>query len=175
MVERCQDVTLAVQAAAQTGVQRSVVQYLDGHRLLVLGIVPLAAIDRAHAAVTQDGHDAVVADASADQTVLMLHEQRFSRLADGIHQGILGPSIRGQQRLDRALELPIAFADGRQARGLLGGRRVDDLIEQRLNLLPARAWDHVGEYPAISCSSHARASRISRCTVAAEAPLSAAI
>ena len=96
MGECREDVPLAVQSAPQAGMQGCMVQYLDGHGLLILGIVALAAIDGAHAAVAEDGHDAVVADAGAHQSVLMLYEQGFRRFADDAHQRVLGALVRCQ-------------------------------------------------------------------------------
>ena len=130
MGECGEDVPLAVQPAAQAGMQGGVVQYLDGHRLLVLGIVALAAIDGAHAAMAEDGDDAIVADARTHQTVLMFYQQRFRRLADDVHQRVLGALVRCQQRLDRTQELSVASAGACQTRGLLSGRRINHLVEQ---------------------------------------------
>ena len=64
-----------------------------------------------------------------------------------------------------------------------GRAGVDHLLEQRLDLLPARVRHHAGGcpreltrgLPTISLSNQARASRISRCTVAVDAPPAAAI
>ena len=123
----------------------------------VLGIVALAAIDGAHAAMAEDGDDAVVADARTHQTVLMLHQQRFRRLADGVHQRVLGALVRGQQRLDRTLELAVASAGACQAGGLLPGRRIDHLVEQRLDLLPAPAQGSCGR---VSCDFLHAATRV---------------
>ena len=175
MSERRQDVPLAVQAIAHARMQRRVVQHLDGDGLLILGIIALAAVHRAHAAVPEDGSDAIVPDAGSDQAILVLHQQGFGRFADGIQQGILGSLIGCEQRLHRTLQFGVIAAGARQAHLALGGRGVHHLFKQRLNLLPAGARNHGGARPAISSSSHARARRISRCTVAADAPAAAAI
>jgi len=80
--------------------------------------------------MAEDGDDAVVADARAHQTVLMFYQQRFRRLADDVHQRVLGALVRCQQRFDRTLELSIASAGACQTGGLLFGRRINHLVEQ---------------------------------------------
>ena len=75
MIERGENMAFAVQAAAQPRVQCRMMQHLDGDGLLVLRIVSLGAIHRAHAAVPENGYDAIVADVRTDQSVLVFHQQ----------------------------------------------------------------------------------------------------
>ena len=84
MIEGGKDVPLAVQSAAQARVQGRVLQYLDGDRLLILRVVALAAVHRAHAAMSENGHHAIGADARADQPVVMVLQQRLRGFADGV-------------------------------------------------------------------------------------------
>ena len=162
MSECRENVPLAVQAAAQARMQRRMVQHLDGDDLLILSVVALASIDGAHAAVTENRYHPVVADMRADQSVLMLRQQRLGRFADRIQQRVLGRLIGREERLDRAAQLRVGAARVGEARPALLRGRVDDLLEHRVNLLPAGAGDHAERPPAISFSSQARASRISR-------------
>ena len=142
--QRCENVPLAVQPAAQPRVQGRVVQHLDGDRLLVLRVVPLAAIHRAHAAVPENRHDPIVSDTGPDQPVLVLHQQRFRRFADRVQQGIL----RYFHRRPRAIRPNVAAPHHRRRRSPIAlarslGAGVDHLLEERLNLLPASARNHV--------------------------------
>src|SRR6202022_3743555 len=71
VIERCKNVAFAVKPAAQSWMQNGVMQHLDGNGLLVLRVVALAAIHGAHSTLPENGHDAVRAYASAEQTVLV--------------------------------------------------------------------------------------------------------
>ena len=95
------DLRHSVEAAAQSWMQNGVVQHLDGNGLLVLRVVALAAIHGTHAALPENGHDAIRAYASAEQTVLVFLEKGFGRRTDGINQRILGPQVGRQQRFHR--------------------------------------------------------------------------
>ncbi len=92
---------LTVQTAAQPRMQRRVLQYLDGDRLVILRIIALAAVHRAHAAVPENRHHPIRTDARADQTVLMILQQRFGGFADGVQQRVFEPGIRFEHGLDR--------------------------------------------------------------------------
>ncbi len=171
VIERGENVPLAVQPAAQPRMQRRMLQHLDGDDLLVLRVVALAAIDGAHAAVTENGYDAVLADTRADQAVLMLRQQRFRRLADRLQQRVFGSvdPTASKDSTERRNSVSSPQACARCARALAGAG-VDHLLEHRLNLLPACAGIIGVRAPPISFSSQARASRMSRCTVAADVP-----
>ncbi len=75
-------------------------QNLDGDRLLILRVIALAAVHRAHAAVPENGHDTIRTDARADQPVLVVLQQRFCGFADGVQQEVFAPGIRFEQGLD---------------------------------------------------------------------------
>ena len=100
VIEGGKDMPLAVQPAAQSWMQRRVLQNLDGDGLLILGVVALAAIHGAHAAVPENGNDAIRPDASSDQAVLVILQQGFGGVADGIEQGVFESRIRLEQGLD---------------------------------------------------------------------------
>ena len=175
VTERRENVPLAVQPTAQPRMQGRMMQHLDRHGLLVLPVVALAAIYRAHAPVAEDRHDAVGSDARAEQPVLMVLQQRFGRRTHGVHQRIFRPPIRLEQRFDRAAQLNVVPARPGQVGGPVLRRKIGDGLEQRLNLLPARGRGHGAGPEPISLSSQARARRISRWTVAAEMPAASAI
>jgi hypothetical protein len=155
--------------------QRGVMQHLDGNRLLVLRVVALAPVHGAHAAVPENGLDTIGADARPEQPVLVFNQQRFRRLADGGSQRILGSLVGCQQRLHGFAQIRVVAAGARQPGLALDGPGVGDFFEQRLDFLPARARDHEERLEPISFSNQARARRISRCTVAVEAPTASAI
>lgn len=123
----------------------------------------------------QDGDDAVTPDPRTDQPILMLGEQRIGRFAHRAQQGVCRALVGVQERLDGASQIRVAAAGMRQAIGAIFWRNVDDLIEQRSDALPSGLRDHVERQPVISLRSHARASRMSRCTVAVEAFAASAI
>ena len=75
MIQRRQYVPLAVQPAAQARMQDGMLQDFDRDGLLILRIIALAAVNRAHAAMAQNRHDAIRADPRADQAVAMVLEQ----------------------------------------------------------------------------------------------------
>ncbi len=75
VIERREDVPLAVQPAAQPRMQGRMLQYLDRHGLLVLRVVALAAINRAHAAMAENRHHAIGPDARSDQAILVILQQ----------------------------------------------------------------------------------------------------
>ena len=175
MVQRRENVPFAVQTAAQPRVQGRVMQHFDGHALPILRVVALSPIHGAHAAVPEDGHYPVLADARAEQSVLMFFEQGFGGRADRDHQGVRSPLIGGEQGLDRMAQIRVVPAGVGQTNCALRGSGVGHLLEHRLDLLPSRPRDHAGRPAPISLSSQARASRMSRCTVASEAPAASAI
>ncbi len=175
VIERRKNMALAVQTAAHPWMQRGVMQHLDGNGLMVLRVVALGAIHGAHPTLPENGHHAIRSYASAEQPVLVFFEKGLGRSADGIDEGILGPLVGRQQRLHRIAQVAIALTGACQTRDALLGSGVDDFLEQRLDLLPACAWDHTVVFELISLSNQARASRMSRCTVAVEAPAASAI
>ncbi len=175
VIERRENVPLAVQPTAQPRMQGRMMQHLDRHGLLVLLVVALAAIHRAHAPVAEDRHDPVGSYARAEQPVLMVFQQRFGCRTHGVHQRIFGPPIRLQQRFDRVAQFCIVPARSGQAGGPVLRRKIGYGLEQRLNLSPARGRDHGAGPEPISLSSQARARRMSRWTVAAEVPTASAI
>ena len=101
MIERRQNVTFTVQSAAQPRMHRGVLQHLDRDQLVILRIVALAAVYDAHAAVAQNRHDPIGADARTDQAVAMIFQQRLGRSADRVQQRIVLAVIARQQGLDR--------------------------------------------------------------------------
>ncbi len=123
----------------------------------------------------ENGHHAIGTDARADQAILVVLEQGFRGFADGVQQHVSMPCVRFEQGFDGRAQLHVVAAGTRQVQGTFVLTRVDQLLEERLNLLPARARNHTGPLPLISFSSHARASRMSRWTVAADVPSDAAI
>jgi hypothetical protein len=175
MIERGENVAFAVQPVSQARMQTRVVHDLDGHGLPILQVVALGPVYGAHAAVAEDGHDLIRTDPRAEQTILMCFEQRLGCLANHIRKGIAGFPIRRQERLDRQTKLRVVAAMLREARIALGRVRVGDLLENGLDLLPARARNHPERLELISVSSHALASRMSRCTVAVDVPAAVAI
>ncbi len=175
VIERREDVPFAVQPAAQSRMQCGMLQHLDRHRLLVLRIVALAAIYRAHAAMAENRHHPVRTDARTDQPIPVIFQQRFGGRPDGILKRVLAPAIEVEQRGHRQAEFGVAAAALLQLRGALADVDISQLLEQGLNLLPARARNHVDRVPPISLSNQARDRRMSRCTVAAEVPVAAAI
>jgi hypothetical protein len=176
MIERRQDVPFAVQPAAQARVQNGMLQHLDRDGLLVLRIIAFAAVDRAHAAMAENRYDAIRADPRADETIAVILEQRFCGGTDCIEQRIFALTVALEQRLDRSAQLGIVGALRRKLRRTVGLRHIRKLIEQRLNSLPACVLDHREKWPSpsISSSNQARASRMSRCTVAVDVLTAAA-
>jgi len=175
VIEGGEDVPFAVQAAAQSRMQGRVLQNLDGHRLLVLRLVALAAIHGAHAAVPENRGHAIRADLRADQSILVALQQRLCGFAYRLQQRVLAGLVGREQGFERGAQFLIVAACARQTCQPLGRPGLDQLLEQRLNLLPACLRDHAGHVPPISFNSQARASRMSRCTVATEDPTAAAI
>jgi hypothetical protein len=133
---------LAVQTIAQPRMQRRVMKHFDGHDLPVLSAIPLAAINGAHAAVSKDGHEAIVSHSSADQPILMLGQQRLGRCADRVQQRVRRLLIRGKQRFDRAFKVCVTAAGIRESTRTLRERHVDHLVEERLNPLPPITRNH---------------------------------
>ena len=158
VIERREDVPLAVQSAAQPRMQRRVLQHLDGDGLLILRVIALAAVHGAHAAVPENRHHAIRADARADQPVLMILQQRLGGFADGVQQRVLAPAASDASRDStderRSVSSPQASS---KCAARSRGADVDHLLEQRLNLLPAGARNHADRSPPISLSSQARA------------------
>ena len=92
VIEGGEDMPFAVQSAAQPRMQRRVLQYLDGDGLLILRIIALAAVHGAHAAVPENRHHPIRTDARADQSILMILQQRFRGFADGVQQRVFAPA-----------------------------------------------------------------------------------
>ncbi len=101
--------------------QGGVLQNLDGDGLLILRVIAFAAVHRAHAAVTENGHDAIGPHAGADEPVLVILQQRFRRFTYGVQQRVLGPSIRLQQAIPRRAQLQVVAAGSRQVGGAFAG------------------------------------------------------
>ena len=101
IIKRGEDVSFAVQAAAQTRMHGRMLQYLDCNGLMILRIITLTAVHGAHAAIAQDRYHPIGTDACPNQAIAMIIEKRFSGGADGVEEGIFGSRIQCQQGLDR--------------------------------------------------------------------------
>ena len=75
---------------------------------------------------------------------------------------IAAPFVGFEQGFDRRAQFHVIAACARQVRGTFILTRIQQLLEQRLNLLPARTRNHADPLPPISFSNQARASRMSR-------------
>ncbi len=95
MIERRQDVALAVQPAAQPRMHGRVLQNFDRDQLAILRIVALAAVHDAHAAMAENRNHPIRTDARSEQTVPMILQQRFGGRADRVQQRILLAAIAG--------------------------------------------------------------------------------
>ncbi len=119
VIEGGEDMPFAVQSAAQPRMQCRVLQYLDGDGLLILRVIALAAVHRAHAAVPENRHHPVRTDARADQSIPMILQQRFRGFADGVQQRVFAPCdpIRAGTRPTSAVPVssPQALAQVRGA------------------------------------------------------------
>ena len=129
MIQGGQNMSFTVKAAAQSRMQDGMMQHLDGHGLLVLGVIPLASIHRAHAALAQNGHDAVGTHPRSEQPVLVSFQQGLRRTADEFSQRVVAVLVGYQQRLHGIAQLEVISAGACQASRALSGIGVGDFLE----------------------------------------------
>ena len=185
MLQAREDLALGAEALLGHGAAHIRAHELDRHFGLVQRVVAHGLEHLAHAAGTQEFHDAMGADALADA---MAHAIAGSRAAG--HRQRLGLECR-RRRVQRAARLLVRRQQGFhflaerrvaaslafQQRRTLGGRRLQRPREQGFDPLPP-VCGHFGVHERVAVSSrcsHARAIAHSRFTVASDTPTTPAV
>ena len=143
-------------------------EQLERHLLEVHVVVPPRTVHGAHATTPDLGRDGVGADPPPDEVGALCRRPLAHRRLQEAARGLVGP----QQRLDVPPELEVVSTGLRHEGGAQLGRPLDRLVEDPLQLLPARGRHAT---PPSSRNSQALAIVHARFTVAGDSPRRAAV